>query len=105
MSTMKKFLAKPRPTVSVPFLGDTVEVQKLSVAQVRTFQKELESVKETAEEGESGIAVQRTIIRLGVVGAAELTDEELDSFPLDDLSELAKAVLEQAGVRSAEGNA
>ena len=102
---MKHLLKKPRATVSVPFLDDTVEVVKLSVAEVREFQKELESTKGKAEDAEASLGIQRKIIRLGVVGASELSDDELDSFPLDDLSTLAKAVLEQAGVRSTEGNA
>jgi len=102
---MKHLLKKARPTVEVDFMGDKVKIVKLSVTEVREFQKEIDTLKDKTEDADSGLAIQRKIIRLGVVGASELSDEELDSFPLDDLSTLAKVVLEQAGVRGNEGNA
>lgn len=102
---MKNLLGKVK-TISVPFMGDeTVEVAKLSVAQVKDFQKELELAK--ADEGEdSGIRIQRAILRMAVVGAKDLTDDELDSFPLADLTALVQRILELAGVTGgSEGNA
>ena len=101
---MKHLLKKARPSVEVDFMGDKVKVFKLTVNEVRQFQKEIDAIK-GSEDSESGISIQRKVIRLGVEGAAELTDEELDDFPLDDLAGLVKVVLEQAGVRSNEGNA
>jgi hypothetical protein len=102
---MKKLLGKVK-TITVPFMGDeTVEVAQLTVAQVRDFQKDLEAAK--ADEGEdSGLKIQRAILRMAVVGAKDLTDEELDSFPLVELTKLTQKILELAGVSSgAEGNA
>jgi hypothetical protein len=101
---MKKLLGKVK-TITVPFMGDeTVEVAQLTVAQVKDFQKELEAAK--ADEGEdSGVRIQRAIIRMAVVGAKELTDEELDSFPLVELTKLTQKILELAGVTGGgEGN-
>lgn len=101
---MKNLLGKVK-SISVPFMDDeTVEVTRLTVAQVRDFQKELEAAK--ADESEdSGLRIQRAIVRMAVVGARELTDEELDSFPLVELSKLTQKILELAGVTGGpEGN-
>lgn len=94
---MKELLNKPRRTVKVKFLDSNVDVKKLTVAEVEDFQDFINSAKDAEKEG---LAVQRKIIRLGVVGAEDLTDDELNSFPLDDLSKLAEAVLVQAGVNT-----
>jgi hypothetical protein len=101
---MKHLVGKTQKAVKVPFMdGETVEVKKLTVAQVREFQSQLEAIKEQ-ESADSGLAIQRTIIKMGVVGAEDLSDEELDSFPLEEIVNLAQKILELAGVRSVEGN-
>jgi len=101
---MKNLVGKVKAE-KVPFMGDHVEVTKLTVAQVRDFQKELNASKATEDE-DTGLKIQRTIIRMAVVGAADLTDDELDSFPLVELSKLSQKILELAGVTgAAEGNA
>jgi hypothetical protein len=101
---MKHLVGKAQKTVKVPFMDDTtVEVKKLTVAQVKEFQVKLESAK-GEDTTESGLNIQRSVIRMGVVGAEDLTDEELDSFPLDEVVNLAQKVLELAGVKGVEGN-
>jgi hypothetical protein len=100
---MKHLVGKTQKAVKVPFAGETVEVKKLTVAQVKEFQTQLESTKKE-ESADAGLNIQRTIIKMAVVGAEDLTNEELDSFPLDDIVKLAQKILELAGVRSAEGN-
>jgi hypothetical protein len=101
---MRHLVGKTQKAVKVPFMeNETVEVKKLTVAQVKEFQETLEAIK-TEESAEAGLNIQRKIIRMGVVGAEELTDEELDSFPLDEVVKLSQKVLELAGVKAVEGN-
>jgi len=101
---MKHLVGKAQKAVKVPFMdGETVEVKKLTVSQVRSFQSQLEGLKEK-DSAESGLGIQRTIIKMAVVGAEDLTDEELDSFPLEAIVNLSQKILELAGVRAAEGN-
>ena len=103
---MKNLLDKATKTEKVKFMGtETVEVRKLTVAQVRDFQKQMGTVEGEEPSDEKGLELQRYVIRAAVVGADELTDEEMDSFPLDDLSRLVNDILRLAGVRSDEGNA
>jgi hypothetical protein len=103
---MKHLVGKAQKTVKVPFMeSETVEVKKLTVAQVKTFQSKLAESKDKEDE-ESGLRIQREVIKMAVVGAEELTDDELDAFPLDDLSKLVQKILELAGIRAEEqGNA
>jgi hypothetical protein len=101
---MKHLVGKAQKAVKVTFMEtETVEVKKLTVAQVKEFQKKLEEIK-GQDSTESGLDIQRSVIRMGVVGAEDLTDEDLDSFPLDEVVNLAQKVLELAGVRNTEGN-
>ncbi len=103
---MKHLVGKAQKTVKVPFMEtETVEVKKLTVAQVKEFQAGLTAVKDKESE-DSGLKIQRDVIRMAVVGAEGLTDEDLDAFPLDDLSKLVQKILELAGIRNTtEGNA
>ena len=102
---MKHLVGKAQKAVKVPFMeGETVEVKKLTVAQVKEFQAKLTAIKDSEDEN-AGLSIQHSVIRMAVVGAEDLTDDELDAFPLDDLSKLVQAILELAGVKAAaEGN-
>jgi hypothetical protein len=97
---MRSMLGYVAPTKKLAFLGkkDAVEVKKLSGLEVKEFQAYINVDAKTLPESDQGLAIQRKIVRLGVVGAAELTDEEIDSFPLDEVSKLAKEVLIYSGI-------
>ena len=97
---MRNLVGKKAKTIKVPFMEtETVEVTKLTVSQVKTFQKSLKEA-DALEDEEKGISIQRSIIRMAVVGADDLTDEELDDFPMDDLNSLVQRILELAGVKA-----
>jgi len=106
---MRELLGTPAATRKYDFLGkkNSVEVRKLSGREVKDFQKEIERLKELSPT-EQGTQIQNSIIRLGVVGAQDLTDEELDNFPLDEVSKLAMEVFRFSGINldeaKAEGN-
>jgi hypothetical protein len=96
---MRNLIGKVRATTEVEFLGEKLEVASLTVGEIRRFQKFVkDSQKDESEDGALGI--QRELIRLGVVGAADMTDEELDGFPIKALSQLAKDILEHNGLDS-----
>ena len=105
---MKALLAKAATkTTKVKFMDtETVEVRKLTVSQVKDFQAKLEANK-GKEDVDTGLSLQRDLIRLAVIGADELTDEEMDQFPLDDITKLFDSILRLAGVKgeAAAGNA
>lgn len=96
--SFKSLLEKPRSTVKVRFLGENIDVVKMNVAEVEDFQKALKGAKD-----EEGIKIQRDIVRLGVPEARDLTDDELNQFPMDDFIKLAEEILKQAGIRNDSG--
>jgi hypothetical protein len=101
--SMKKLVGKSI-TKSVDFMGDSVEIKKLSVAEVmeiqNTAKKSAKSETETAQ-----MALLRKVIRIAVKDAEELTDADFDTFPLDELSKLSEAIMEFSGLgEKNEGN-
>ncbi len=105
---MRSLLGQLAPTKKVNFLGkkEAVEIKKLTGIEVKGFQNYVNTEVKTLPETEQGLAIQRKVIRIGVVDADEMTDEEIDSFPLDEISKLAKEVLSYSGINTedAKGN-
>ena len=108
---MKHLLKSKLPSKKYSFMEqkDSVEIRKLSAQEVLDFQAYVKSV--TPKEGEeqdadSGLVVQFYLIRKTVEGADELSNEELKSFPLEDLSRLTEEILKFSGLDAAksEGN-
>jgi len=91
---MREFLGNGR-IFDLPFMGGNVKASKLTVGQV-------ESVKEIAKGIASGESDEldsvRYIIRASVEGASDLTDEELDSFALEEITNLAEKIIEISGL-------
>jgi hypothetical protein len=99
---MRALIGHTSPTKKTNFLGEknSVEVKKLTGTEVKEFQVYVNTEVKSLSESEQGLAIQRKIIRMGVVGAEDLTDEEIDGFPLDEISKLAKEVLNYSGIGS-----
>jgi len=100
-------LLKQVNTKTVDFNGGEVEVRELTFNQVKEFSelaKEIEDV-ESFENNRQSLGL---IIRKGVVGLEEVTDEDLGASSVASLKELAEAVLEFNGLNvvddSASGN-
>lgn len=88
-------------TQKVPFMGDEVEVRKMSVKEVLEVQKIVDkATKSKSDTAQLGLL--RDVIRLAVVGADELTDVEFDGFPIGELNELTNAILAFSGLGEPE---
>lgn len=92
-----KHLVGKLVTEEVPFMGDKVEVNKLTVGQVLELQK---LVKEASKSKDDSAQLQLLCdtIKLAVVGAEDITDEEFKSFPISELSELSEHIMRLAGL-------
>ena len=90
---MKHLVSKAGRTVEVDFLGDKVEVRVLSTRQLKDFQSLAKKYSEGENpDDETQLQLQNDFIRIAVVGAEEMTDDELESFAPSDIEELmAKA--------------
>ena len=98
---MKHLVGKAQ-TKKVEFMGDEVEIKKLSVAQVM----ELQEIIKKATKSKDQMAVLRDTLRLAVVGAEDMSNEEFDTFSPVDLNKLAEEVLAYCGLaeKSDAGN-
>ena len=105
--TFSEIIKQPvRKTKPFKWMGAMVDILPLTVAEVRHFQaqiKEMDTADASEEDNESGLAAQRDLVRMGVVGAAETTDEELDAIPMAEVRKLTDEILKQAGIEADRG--
>lgn len=94
---MKHLVGKVQ-TKQVSFAGDTVEIIKLSIQKV----KNLQEVIAEAAKSEDQLEVLRRVLRLSVVGAEDMTDEDFDTFAPDDLANLTEEVFAYIGISTKE---
>ena len=94
-----KHLVGKKMTTKVKFMGEDVTIRKLTVAEILKIQDANKKAKEGDEIKTLGL-----VIRSGVEGAEELTDDQLTSFPLDELSALSSEVVKFSGMNADSGN-
>ena len=78
-----------------------VEIKKLNLAAVRKLQ-DIARDHEDTESFESNIEAIRTVVRMSVVGAADMSDEDFDEFALGDLAELQQEIMAYSGLSAVE---
>jgi hypothetical protein len=98
-----KHLVGKALTEKVPFMGDEVEVKKLTVGQILDMQGMIAESNKT-EGAASQVKLLRDIIQLSVVGADELTEEEFSGFPMAELNTLSEEIMRVSGLGGGEGN-
>lgn len=97
-----KNLVGRRMTKEVAFLGESVVIQKLSVKEVKAVQ---ELVSDTKKIEKDPLQAVRGVIRIGVLEAADLTDEDFDTFPIDELNALVNEIMAFSGLAEAAAKA
>lgn len=95
-----KGLVGKKMSKEVNFMGEKVKITKLQVSQVI----EIQALSKKAQSSEDdGFEVLTAVIKAGVEGAGELTDEEFRNFPLDELSKLSGEVMKYSGIGGDSG--
>lgn len=85
-------------------MGDEVEVKKLTVGEILELQTVIAEVGDS-EDAKKQIGLLRDIIKVAVLGADELSDEDFDTFPIEELNKLSNKVMELSGLGgNSEGN-
>jgi hypothetical protein len=92
-----KHLVGKNPTSSLKFCGQDLKFKKLSVAQVLEIQEKSRANADSQDEA-AGMDLLQYVITCAVEGASELTKEEFQSFPVDELSNLSNAILVFSGL-------
>jgi hypothetical protein len=92
---------------TVPFLGAHITINKLTVAEVKDIQdaatladKAVKAALANPEEDADvdQLGVLRAIVRSAVEGGQELTDENFQEWPIEDISKLAKEIMKYSGI-------
>jgi hypothetical protein len=100
---MKQFIGQVQ-TRTVSFMDGEVEVKTLTVGGAKAIDlktKELAKKKDASDMDQ--LELLRFIIRTSVVGAEEMTDEEIDGFPMTELTKLAEGVMGVTGAPEGKG--
>lgn len=84
-------------------MGDEVEVKKLTVGQVMELQVVINAAAESTDE-DAQLKLLCDIIKVAVVGADELTDEDFSTFPISELTSLSEHIMRLSGLGGNEGN-
>lgn len=80
---------------TVKFMGQDTKIFKLSVAEVMDIQAR---AKELENDEAAGFGVLKTVVMAGVEGGKELTDEDFQAFPMDELSKLSTEIMKFSGI-------
>lgn len=100
MSEGIKALVGRKMSKDVKFMGENVKISKLSVAEVLEIQERAKNLDSNDQEG---FNVLKTVIRASVEGGKELSDEDFDNFPLDELSKLSGEIMKFSGIGQDQG--
>jgi hypothetical protein len=92
-----KHLVGKKMSTEVAFMGETVRITKLSVAEILKIQEATKKQKAGDE-----VSTLRMLIKLAVEGAKDLSDQEIESFPLDELSKLGAEIVKFSGMNVGE---
>lgn len=95
-----KSLVGKKMTKTVKFIGEDIKITKLNVAEVMEIQ---EKAKLLESEQLTGLDLLKKVIRLSVEGADQLTDQDFDSFPMDELSKLSNEIMKFSGISGESG--
>ena len=90
---MKNFVNKPM-TRKIAFMDGEVEIKLLTVGNAKAIEaktKELEKKKNKSDM--DNLELLRFVIRMSVVGAEELSEEDFESFPISELTKLSEAIM------------
>jgi len=98
-----KHLVGKKITEKVEFMGDSVEVKKLTVSEVLNIQDLIKRAQNKKDEYDD-VALIKDVIRLAVIDAEQITDEEFNGFPIGELTTLSSNIMSIAGLANEVGN-
>jgi len=94
---MKNFVGR-KMQKTVKFMGEDLKISKLLVSEVLEIQALAKITEET-----DGLNVLKTVIRSAAEGGKDLTDEDFNSFPIDELSKLSEEIMKYSGLGKEAG--
>jgi len=91
-----KDLVGKKVSKEVKFMDSKVTIYKLTVDEVMDLQSQIKSVDEDSED--CGFEILKYVIQQALPEASDLSDEDLRSFPIDELSKLSAEIMKYSGM-------
>jgi len=85
---------------TVKFMGQDLKINKLLVSEVLDIQQKAKNIE---KEDTDGLEILKTVIRAAAEGGKDLTDEDFNGFPIDELSKLSEAIMQHSGLGKDQG--
>ena len=82
---------------SVKFMDKDLEIVKLTINQVIRVQAVTKQAEES-NDANSGILILSAVIREGAPELKELSQEDLQDFPMEELTNLSNSIMEFSGL-------
>ena len=86
---------------NIKFMGEDIRIKKLSVSEVVTIQNK---AKELKEGDEANFEVLKQVLKFAMEGADDLSDEDFEGLPLDELSRVANEILKHSGIEQGKSS-
>ena len=98
MSTNRFIEASKAFTKKIKFLGQDLEITKLSVGQVIRIQDLAKAVEKAEDKSEGHIDMLFQMVRMGAPELSELDDNEMSELPMEELSDLSNEIMKHSGL-------
>ena len=98
MSTNRFIEARRTAVKKVKFIGQELVIVKLSVGQVLEVQSLAKAVEAEKDAGAKHIDLLFMIVRMGAPELKDLSDEEMNELPMEELSELSSGIMSYSGL-------
>lgn len=96
---MKHLVNQIAELKSVPFMGGEVQITQFTVSDVKKIDAAGKKIGKNKASGfDEQFELIKMVLRMGVIGATEMTDEEFEGFPMGALTALSEEVLDTSGL-------
>jgi hypothetical protein len=82
------------------FMGEDIKISKLSVSEVMEIQNKAKAIDGDETQG---LQILRVVIRSAVEGGSDLSDEDFEGFPMEELSKLSGEIMKFSGIGADAG--
>ena len=94
-------LINKRITRSIKFMNEDIKISKLTVSEITEIREQANRAKNSTDDSDN-LSILKNIVKKSVEGAEDLTDEDFDNFPMDDLSKLSNEIMKFSGLDTAQ---
>jgi len=101
-SKMKNLIGK-RITKDFNFMGEKVKISKLTVSEVMEIQQQIKNTEGSDDDEAAGMGLIRKVIQMSCEDSKDLSDEDFQGFPIDELTKLSNEIMQFSGMRAEPG--